>query len=151
MRYRRATTSDLIRIKELEESSELAEWSIDDYTSVLESKNYLLVVADEDGDGTVLAGFILLRIITNHVEGGLIEVMNIAVDDAFKRRGIGSRLVSESIQLSNIIHGSVELELRESNRVAMHLYESLGFSVVGSRPSYYSSPEESAILMTLEF
>lgn len=151
MRYRRATTSDLIRIKELEESSELAEWSIDDYTSALESKNYLLVVADEDGDGTVLAGFILLRIITNHVEGGLIEVMNIAVDDAFKRRGIGSRLVSESIQLSNILHGSVELELRESNKAAMNLYQRLGFSVVGSRPGYYSNPDEAAILMTLRF
>lgn len=148
MRYRRAKTSDLIRIKELEESSELATWTIDDYQSALSSDHHLLVVAEH---GTVITGFIFLRIIMSPDGAGLLEILNIAVASEFRRQGIGSRLVSESILLSNIPRGTVELELRESNCVAMNLYQSLGFSIVGSRPGYYSNPRESAILMTLQF
>ena len=41
------------------------------------------------------------------------------------------------------------LEVRESNDLAIRLYEKLGFEVVGSRDSYYRDNNEDAILMTL--
>lgn len=42
------------------------------------------------------------------------------------------------------------LEVRESNSVAIKLYESLGFYASGIRPNYYSKPVEAAIIMWKE-
>ena len=39
------------------------------------------------------------------------------------------------------------LEVRASNTGARRLYERLGFYVAGSRPSYYSSPVEDALIL----
>jgi ribosomal-protein-alanine N-acetyltransferase len=41
------------------------------------------------------------------------------------------------------------LEVRASNRAALALYLSLGFSQTGRRPRYYIDPVEDALLLTL--
>jgi ribosomal-protein-alanine N-acetyltransferase len=45
--------------------------------------------------------------------------------------------------------GEVFLEVRESNTAARALYAKLGFSDAGTRPKYYSEPEESAVVMRI--
>ena len=42
------------------------------------------------------------------------------------------------------------LEVRQSNRYALSLYEALGFGRVGVRSDYYSDPREAAVLLALE-
>jgi len=40
--------------------------------------------------------------------------------------------------------------VRESNVIALKLYESLGFRVVGERKRYYTRPREIAVLLHKE-
>jgi ribosomal-protein-alanine N-acetyltransferase len=72
-----------------------------------------------------------------------VEVLNLAVDPAFRRQGIGTRL------LLSIASRHVFLEVRESNEGALRLYRKLGFQEVGRREKYYDDPEETAIVMRL--
>jgi ribosomal protein S18 acetylase RimI-like enzyme len=44
-------------------------------------------------------------------------------------------------------HGSVFLEVRESNGVAQEFYKSVGFKPHSKRHRYYESPPETAIVM----
>ena len=42
----------------------------------------------------------------------------------------------------------IYLEVRESNRAAIALYEKLGFRREGLRRDYYEEPRENAVLMS---
>ena len=44
--------------------------------------------------------------------------------------------------------GFITLEVRESNRAAIALYEKMGFGQVGRRKRFYADPEEDALLLT---
>ncbi len=44
---------------------------------------------------------------------------------------------------------SVILEVRESNRPAVRLYESIGFRLEGRRNKYYRDPTEDALLLRI--
>ena len=44
-------------------------------------------------------------------------------------------------------HGSVFLEVRESNVIAQAFYKSLGFKELSRRQGYYSAPPEAGIVM----
>jgi len=68
------------------------------------------------------------------------------VDPAFRRRGIGRRLVAE---LTSSHPGILWLEVRESNVNARNFYKSLGFREVGCRPDYYPGLCEGAIVMNV--
>jgi ribosomal-protein-alanine N-acetyltransferase len=79
-----------------------------------------------------------------------LKINNIAVREDMRGRGVGRWL------LLCVLHeglrrgcATATLEVRPTNRVALHLYRSHGFEEVGRRPDYYG-PGEEAILMTLE-
>ncbi len=77
--------------------------------------------------------------------------MNLAVHPDWKRKGIGSRLVEETLSISrdNGVN-KVHLEVRQSNDQAKRLYEKFGFQVIAVRPNYYTHPREDAVLMALD-
>ena len=66
-----------------------------------------------------------------------------------QREGIGQFLLSGLFLLLRergirVLH----LEVRESNRTAIRLYERMGFQKDGLRRNYYTDPSEDAVLMT---
>ena len=76
------------------------------------------------------------------------HVTTIAVDPAWHRHGIGTRL------LLALAHEAVDrgalaltLEVRLSNRGAQELYKRFGFSAVGVRKGYYADTGEDALVM----
>jgi ribosomal-protein-alanine N-acetyltransferase len=80
------------------------------------------------------------------------EIENIAVTGAARRRGLGSRLVGELLDLVKKRGGkSVFLEVRESNRAARSLYEKWAFIEVGRRKMYYQNPAEDALVLKFKF
>jgi ribosomal-protein-alanine N-acetyltransferase len=95
---------------------------------------------------------------TSHVVGFLVSwhvadelhILNVATDDAHRRRGIGSALLRVAIDYatSNAIR-ILLLEVRRSNRAAIRLYRAFGFSALGIRPKYYSDNDEDAVEMIL--
>ncbi len=74
------------------------------------------------------------------------HLMNIAVDPAARRRGIGSALLSEMFERAGQ-HEQYTLEVRPSNAEAIALYERFGFRSSGTRRRYYRDTGEDAVIM----
>ena len=80
------------------------------------------------------------------------DMMNIAIDPAYRRRGVAQELV-ERLEMALKEKGVIclALEVRASNAAAIALYEKLSFSVIGRRPNYYRHPKEDALIMRKEW
>jgi len=74
------------------------------------------------------------------------HISNIAVSPEKQRQGIGRFILEELLQqmLSQKIEEAT-LEVRESNQPARGLYETLGFTNMGSRKNYYPDGETAVI------
>ena len=108
----------------------------------LQSRTALVVEQDAS-----VVGFIVGRQVDDEW-----EIENIAVTGAARRRGLGSRLVGELLDLVLRRGGkSVFLEVRESNRAARSLYEKWAFIEVGRRKTYYQNPAEDALVLQFKF
>ena len=99
--------------------------------------NFDCFVAEQDG---AVRGFLASRQTTP----GEREILFIAVDPAYRRRGIGKRLLDHELAGRCC---EWFLEVRASNLAAIRLYESLGFQTAGRRQDYYLDPPEPAIVM----
>ena len=80
-----------------------------------------------------------------------LRLMNLAVQPDHRRQGIASHLVRHAVE-EGITQGTIRalLEVRAGNRLAQKLYQTLGFQQYGRRRSYYTNPDEDAILMQLQ-
>lgn len=81
--------------------------------------------------------------------GGELKINNIAVDAAWRGRGLGASLLArvlENARARGCAHA--ELEVRPSNRIARRLYERYGFREARRRKGYYQDTQEDAIVMT---
>lgn len=83
---------------------------------------------------------------------GETDMMNLAVDPAYRKQGIGETLVTKLIELlkGEEVH-CLTLEVRVSNAPAISLYEKMGFCQVGRRPNYYHHPKEDAFILRKEW
>ena len=80
-----------------------------------------------------------------------LHVLKIATLPRYRRMGLARRLMRIAEEHTADRGGeSVTLEVRESNREALSLYEGMGFTRVGSRRRYYSEPIEDAVLLARE-
>lgn len=78
------------------------------------------------------------------------HIASLAVDRAFRQRGIGCQLMAQALLLC--LEGGARLamlEVRAGNLAAQKLYQKFGFTAVGIRKGYYQDTHEDAILMTL--
>ncbi|MBV8052679.1 MAG: ribosomal protein S18-alanine N-acetyltransferase [Acidobacteriaceae bacterium] len=122
------------------EAATASHWSLAQYQAALSehSKRSVLVAECE----STIVGFMVAR-------GGTQEweIENLAVAATARRKGLGTRLVREVLDVARG-HGAQEifLEVRESNLPGRALYEKSGFTLAGRRKGYYSSPPEDAIL-----
>ena len=83
------------------------------------------------------------------VEG---DVMTVVVHPTHRGMGIARALVDQLLsRVRSQGMRKVFLEVRESNFAALRLYESHGFSQIGTVPDYYRHPVEDAVTMRLDF
>lgn len=76
------------------------------------------------------------------------HVTNIAVDPMWHRRGIGTLLLRELLDLATARGlDDVTLEVRASNEPAKSMYRGFGFVEEGVRPRYYAETGEDALIM----
>jgi [ribosomal protein S18]-alanine N-acetyltransferase len=91
-----------------------------------------------------ITGFVGLWIMVDEA-----HIINIAVREGFRGKGIGELLLISSIDLAYRLKSSVvTLEVRASNTVAQNLYLKYGFNKVGVRKGYYTDNKEDAFIMT---
>jgi [ribosomal protein S18]-alanine N-acetyltransferase len=92
---------------------------------------------------------VIAFLIAWHVADEL-HILNVATSPPMRRRGVASAIMREAMAYAR---GSrvriVLLEVRRSNRAAIRLYRTLGFSAMGIRPNYYSDDGEDAVEMVL--
>lgn len=119
-------------------------WSENAVSSELVNPLSLWIVAQ---DGDTVAGYVGSQSVM-----GEADMMNLAVLPAYRRCGIGQRLVLELVsQLQSRQVHCLTLEVRASNVGAICLYEKLGFVQVGRRPNYYTNPKEDAWILRKEW
>lgn len=83
---------------------------------------------------------------------GEADITNVAVNPAYRRCGIGEKLLclaEEGANTRNCI--SITLEVRMSNEAAISLYNKNGYKHAGIRKGFYNRPKEDALLMTKTF
>lgn len=109
---------------------------------LLGTSHYRLISArgTDPDPGEPAAGFFLAR--RGYEEQ---ELLLLAVDPAFRRRGLGSQLI-ESLRETARKQGSQRLflEMRRGNP-AERLYCNCGFQMIGTRPGYYRAGDGSRI------
>lgn len=133
--------SDLERIIEIEEKSFNPPWSREAFLLEL-TKNLLAkyIVAEVDGQVVGYGGIWLI------IDEG--HVTNIAVDEEYRGKGIGSKILEGLIQICRERNmTAMTLEVRKSNVVAQSLYRKYGFKEYGIRKGYYQDNNEDAIIM----
>ena len=121
-------------------------WSPEHYQQIfaLFDPCRLALVLEEQ---SIVLGFLVARALDPEW-----EIENLAIAASAQRRGLGTRLLREFLDLTRR-QGTpaVFLEVRESNLAARGLYEKRGFIESGRRKRYYRNPEEDAILYRLSF
>ena len=105
-------------------------WPAADIAMLLQGPGGLaLSVGDTD-----VRGFVLIR--ANSYEA---EILTLAVDPAFRRRGLARMLVEAAVSLAETQGAeALFLEVAEDNPAAIGLYAGLGFNQVGRRRAYYA-------------
>ena len=76
------------------------------------------------------------------------HVMNVAVDEPFRGRGIAGQLLQQLFERTgDDVERGYTLEVRVSNGTAIGLYRRLGFVETGIRRGYYTDNREDALIM----
>ena len=97
----------------------------------------------EEPSPCFLHGFVVFRQVGD--DG---EILQIAVDKAVQRSGVGGLLIDSAIKHAHENElKSIFLEVRKSNVAAVGLYKKHGFENVRERKGYYNDPVEDAIVM----
>jgi len=83
---------------------------------------------------------------------GEADLVNLAVDPAHRRRGVGRALMATAVGYCRTRRVElVWLRVRAGNRGARAFYRRCGFEVVGRFRGYYADPREDAVLMGVSF
>ena len=137
----RMNESHVSAVVELEKQNFSDPWPDIAVRGELTNKLALWLVAMENGE---VVGYVGSQTVLQEA-----DMMNIAVSDAHRRRGIARMLVEELIRQLEAYQ--LSLEVRASNAPAIALYENLGFQQVGLRKNYYRNPKEDALILRKEW
>ena len=137
----RMNESHVAAVAELERQNFSEPWPEIAVRSELTNKLALWLVAL---DGEKVVGYVGSQTVLQEA-----DMMNIAVADTHRRRGIARALVEELIRQLDAYQ--LSLEVRSSNAPAIALYEALGFVQVGLRKNYYRKPKEDALILRKEW
>ncbi|HET7856969.1 MAG TPA: ribosomal protein S18-alanine N-acetyltransferase [Gaiellaceae bacterium] len=139
---RKLKLRDLGAIEEIERASYPTPWSRSMFAGEL-AKPSSICLGAIDPETEELVGYL---IISRYVDAW--HVMNLAVRDSHRRRGVATRLMERLFEItSGDGRRGYTLEVRVSNEAAIKLYEALGFRPRGIRRGYYTDNREDALIM----
>jgi ribosomal-protein-alanine N-acetyltransferase len=145
-----ATSADVPDLLRLEETCFSAPWTRKMFEAELTGNQFarFLVARQRDPETAALrtVGYLCFWVVFEEI-----RLMNLAVIEAVRRRGLATQFVTRALQMGKE-QGAMRavLEVRASNHPAILLYEKLGFRRVATRAKYYSNPIEDAVLMERE-
>lgn len=130
------------QVAEIEKECFSVPFTKNDILSYLEKDYWHFLIAR---DSSEVLGYISFTLIVDEC-----NICNVATKGKYRGLGVGSCLVNSAISFVLKNGGDkLFLEVRESNKVAIRLYEKFGFLVAGVSKNHYSKPLENAVLMNL--
>ena len=119
-------------------------WYEDDFVRCLRQRNCIGMVAEASER---VVGFMIYELQKHRL-----HVLNFAVNEQFRRRGVGSQMAKKLItKLSHDRRSRILLEVRETNLSAQLFFRSLGFRAVSVLRDYYEDTTEDAYLMQYRY
>lgn len=111
-------------------------WSAEEFATLLSSASTLGSAALDPATGR-LRGFAISRLAADEA-----EILTIAVDRAWRGRGVGRDLLREHLSRAALSGArTIFLEVDYDNAAAIALYTRFGFLKVGRREGYYRLPD----------
>lgn len=125
--------SDLDQVYAIEIATHVEPWSrgiIHDCIDV----GYTCLVMELRGD---ICAYIITRITVDDA-----HILNICVKRDKQKQGLAKRLINKIVEIAKSrLVDKVVLEVRETNKPAIKLYEKMGFECVGRRKNYYKTAD----------
>lgn len=146
---RQFTEDDQARVLEIEVASFPDPWPPSFFNYIKGKAPGLFIVAEDGGEivGYVIGELreIMFSGVSHRSKVG--HILNIAVDEGWRKRGVGTLLMEEiEVRFGRMDASKVTLEVRESNSTARSFYQGRGFAEIGRVKAYY--PDEDAIIMS---
>ena len=139
---RRLTYADLPQVIAIERRAFPTPWSLAMFVLELSKPGGVCLAARRDG---YLAGYLICSRYDT-----VWHIMNVAVDPVHRRQGIATAMLTDLLRRIDSPNARFTLEVRESNRAAIDLYERFGFRAAGRRRRYYQDNGEDALIMWLD-
>lgn len=137
---RRMNEQDLDQVLSIEMVNFSTPWQRQGFVDAIAKKENCYLVYEEEGTIWGYCGA--------YVVCGEADITNVSVDAKHQNKHIARKLLTNLIDLLQMEGvNSFTLEVRASNQVAIHLYETLGFVSEGYRPKFYDLPVEDAMIM----
>lgn len=115
-------------------------WCEDDFIRALQQRNCIGMVAELDGK---IVGFMVYELHKTQI-----HVLNFAVAEDLRRRGIGGQMLTKLIgKLSHQRRTRIVLEVRETNLAAQLFFRANGFRAVSVLREFYEDTPEDAYIM----
>lgn len=140
----------LLEEKELSQVLELDQicfggfWSLDGYRREIDSPNStLLIITIPDNNETKVIGLGCFWVILEEA-----HITLLAVYPDFQGQGLGKLLLFSLLE--DAVKRKLEratLEVKETNYIALSLYEKFGFKIAGKRKNYYKNTGEDALIL----
>lgn len=142
-RLRPLRAVDIGRVVAIERASFPDPWTPPMFEAELVgAMSFHLVAAWGEDDGGEAVGFLIGRRYPDEW-----HLMDLAVAREWRRRGAGAALLDAFLAAADAAACAVILEVRPSNKAAIGLYHTRGFSVIGRRRQYYGRSGEDAVVM----
>lgn len=131
--------ADLPQVVAIERRAFPAPWSLAMFVLELSKPSGICLAARADRS---LVGYLVC---SRHES--VWHLMNVAVNPALLRRGIGSALIEVLLERIGRRDARITLEVRPTNSAAIAVYERFGFRAAGLRRRYYEDNGEDALIM----
>ena len=138
--FRRMKAEDVPEISRLEREAFSMPWSEEDFEGMIRSENARYYVAEKEG--AILGGCGLYIVLEEA------SITNVVIRREARNQGVGTELMRHMMEMCG--RDGVKaftLEVRVSNKAAIHMYEKVGFVSEGIRPGFYEKPAEDAMIM----
>ncbi|WP_198246658.1 ribosomal protein S18-alanine N-acetyltransferase [methane-oxidizing endosymbiont of Gigantopelta aegis] len=145
MRIRYMGPDDLDAVLEIEGKNYNYPWTEAIFKDCLNASNYTCWVIEDQNQKVI--GYCIISIAAAEA-----HIMNVCVDPDAQGLGAGRKMLEHMIKYVRGKAQTIFLEVRPSNRKAVHLYQSLGFNEIGIRKDYYPAAHgrEDAVMFALE-
>jgi len=134
---------DVAGVMQIEEVVSIFPWTYGIFSDCIKVGYSCWVFSDEDE----VIGYGLFSIAASEA-----HILNLGIKPARQGQGLGRRMLEHLLKEAQAEKAiSAYLEVRVSNEIAFHLYQKMGFTVIGHRKDYYQAANGREDASVLEY